>query len=57
MRNPGNSRADATAPRHAEGGVVSVDGGLDWSEENFFFALAAGVMLANVICAVIRLVL
>lgn len=57
MRNPGSSRAGATATRAGEAGGVSVDGGFDWSEENFFFALAAGVMLANVICAVVRLVL
>jgi hypothetical protein len=36
---------------------VNVDGDFEWSEENFFFALAAGVMLANVICAVVRLAL
>ena len=58
MRDPGPSRAGATATlRAGEACGVEVDGDFEWSEENFFFALAAGVMLANVICAVVRLAL
>lgn len=58
MRTADGGRAGATTTsRDPRAAAVIASVGAGWSEENVFFALAAGVMLANVVVAALRLLL